>query len=155
MEQYMIWIWLAVFVIAVIVEAITQDLVSIWFSIGGLVCLCICNTVPIYVEVIIFAVVSLLALIATRPLVKRITERAVRRTNVDEIVGKRVKTISKISKYNAGEIKVNGIVYSAILVEEIDVSIEADSIVEIVAIKGNKVVVKEILDPQDSKIEML
>ena len=136
-------------------KGMLSRIVSIWFSIGGLVCLCICNTVPIYVEVIVFAVVSLLALIATRPLVKRITERAVRHTNVDEIVGKRVKTISKISKYDAGEIKVNGIVYSAVLLEEIDESIEADSIVEIVAIKGNKVVVKEILDPQDSKIEML
>jgi membrane protein implicated in regulation of membrane protease activity len=155
MEQYMIWVWLAVFVIAVVVEALTQDLVSIWFSVGGLVCLCICNTVAIYVEVIIFAVVSLLALVATRPLVKKMTERSVRYTNVDEIVGKRVKALSKISKYNAGEIKVNGVIYSAILLEEVDGDIEPDSIVEIVAIKGNKIVVKEIVDPQDSKIELL
>lgn len=155
MEQYMIWVWLAVFVITVVVEALTQDLVSIWFSVGSLVSLCICNSVPIYVEVIIFAVIALLALALTRPLVKKMMERSVRYTNVDEIVGKRVKVLKKISKYDAGEIKVNGVIYTATLLEEVDSDIEIDSVVEIIAIKGNKVVVKQILEAEDSKIEML
>ena len=155
MENYMIWVWLAVFVIAVVLEALTQDLISIWFSIGALVSLCICNTVPIYIEIIVFAVVSLLALVATRPLVKKMTERAVRYTNVDNLVGKRVKVMSRISKYNAGEIKINGIIYTATLLEEANSDIEEDSVVEIVAIKGNKVIVKEIIDSQDGKIELL
>ena len=39
MEQYMVWIWLGILVAAIILEAITQDLVSIWFSVGALVSL--------------------------------------------------------------------------------------------------------------------
>ena len=35
-EDYTIWVWLAVFVITIAVEAMTQDLVSIWFAIGSI-----------------------------------------------------------------------------------------------------------------------
>ena len=40
MQEYMIWVWLGVFVVAFIVEAITQDLVSVWFGLGAIVCVC-------------------------------------------------------------------------------------------------------------------
>jgi membrane protein implicated in regulation of membrane protease activity len=122
----------------------TQDFVSIWFSIGALVCLCICNTIPYWAEIIVFSVISLITLILTRPLVKKIMDRNVRYTNVDELIGKRVKVIKEISKYESGEVKINGIIYTAILLEECDKTIKEDTIVEIVAIKGNKVSVREL-----------
>jgi membrane protein implicated in regulation of membrane protease activity len=149
MEQYMLWIWLGVFVSAVILEAVTQDFVSIWFSVGALVCLCICNTIPYWVEIIIFSVISLITLILTRPLVKKLMDRNVRYTNVDEVIGKRVKVIKEISKYDAGEVKINGIIYTAILLEDIEETIKVDSIVEIVAFKGNKVSVRELNQESD------
>ena len=37
MENIMVWIWLAVTVIAIVVEIITPELVSLWFAIGGIV----------------------------------------------------------------------------------------------------------------------
>jgi membrane protein implicated in regulation of membrane protease activity len=144
MEQYMLWIWLGVFVSAVVLEAMTQDFVSIWFSVGALVCLCICNTIPYWAEIIVLSVISLITLILTRPLVKKMMDRNVRYTNVDELIGKRVKVIKEISKYEPGEVKINGIIYTAILLEEDDNTIKEDTIVEIVAIKGNKVSVREL-----------
>lgn len=153
MEQYMLWIWLGVFVAAVILEAVTQDFVSIWFSIGALVCLCICNTIPYWGEFIIFSVISLITLILTRPLVKKMMDRNVRYTNVDEVIGMRVKVIKEISKYDAGEIKINGIIYTAILLENSEETIEVDSIVEIVAFKGNKVSVRKI-DEESNIVEL-
>ena len=144
LEGYMIWIWLAVFVIAVIVEASTQDFVSIWFAVGSLVPMAICNTVPFWVEIIVFVVISAMALIFTRPLVKKLMDRTARKTNVDEFVGKRLKVIKDITKYDGGEVKLNGIVYVAILMEEEYNSIPKDSIVEVVSMKGNRVVVKLI-----------
>ncbi len=145
-ENYMLWIWLSVFVLAVILEAVTQDFISIWFSVGALVSLVICAWVPFWVEIIIFSVISFLALILTRPLAKKLTERAVRYTNVDEFVGKRVKADKEITKFEAGEIKLNGVIYSAILMEDEEETIPVDSIVEIVALKGNRIVVKKIQD---------
>ena len=144
MEQYMLWIWLSVVVSAIILEAATQDFVSIWFSVGALVCLCICNTIPYWAEIIVFSVISLITLILTRPLVKKMMDRSIRYTNVDEIIGKRVKVIKSISKYDAGEVKINGIIYTAILLDESDKTIVEDTIVEIVAIIGNKVSVREL-----------
>lgn len=140
----MVWIWLAIFVIAVIVEAVTQEFVSIWFAVGALVALVSSFALEIWAQILIFSVVSLLALAFTRPLVKKMTERAIRHTNVDEFVGKRVKLDKEVTKYNAGEIKVNGIVYSAVLMEDVEEAIEEGSIVEVVTLRGNKIVVKKI-----------
>lgn len=143
-EDYMLWIWLFVFVLALILEAATQDFISIWFSIGALVAMIVCTWLPFWGEIIVFSVVSFLALILTRPLTKKLTERAVRYTNVDEFVGRRVKAEKDITKFEAGEIKMNGVIYSAVLTEETEETIPAESIVEIVALKGNKIVVKKI-----------
>lgn len=142
----MVWVWLGVFVIAVVVEAITQEFVSIWFAVGALVSLVTTFVIPeqIWAQILIFSFVSLIALACTRPLVRKMTERAVRHTNVDEFLGKRVKLEKTVTKYDAGEVKVNGIIYSAILMEDVEDAIEQDSIVEIVTLRGNKIVVKKL-----------
>ena len=143
-EEYMVWIWLAIFVITVIVEAATQDLVSIWFSIGSLVALCVSFGVPFWVEIIVFFVISTITLIFTRPIIRKLMDRQVRKTNTDEFIGKRVKVIKEIDKFEGGEIKINGITYTAILLEDETKPISEGAIVEIVTLKGNKIVVKEI-----------
>ena len=143
-EEYMIWIWLALFVLAIIIEAITQDLVSIWFAVGALVAMCISGVLPYWGEIIVFSVISVAALIGTRPLVKKLMDRQERSTNTDEFVGQRLRAISDIDKYEAGSVKLNGITYTAILMEDSNEPISKDSLVEVVALKGNRVVVKKI-----------
>ena len=143
-ESAMIWIWLAVVVLSFILETMTQDFVSIWFTLGALMTLIFSSMCNFWVEIIIFSMVSLISIIATRPLVKKFTARQVRNTNTDEYVGKRVKVEKEISKYDSGEVKINGIVYTAILMEEEEKTIPLDSIVEIVTLKGNKVVVRKL-----------
>ena len=143
-ENYTIWIWLGIFVLTVILEASTQDFVSIWFAVGALVAIAISYSAPFWVELIVFVVISAMALIFTRPLVKKLMDRTVRKTNSDDFVGKRVKVEKEITKYDGGLVKLNGIVYSAILMEEEEKPIPLDSIVEVVSLKGNRVVVKLI-----------
>ncbi len=53
MPEYMIWIWLGVFVLAFILEAITQDLVSVWFGLGAIVCVCISRVTEWWVQLIL------------------------------------------------------------------------------------------------------
>ena len=74
MEQYMVWIWLGLFIAAIILEAETQDLVSIWFSLGALIAIILSafDNIPWYLETIVFIVVSLTAVICTRPLAKKL-----------------------------------------------------------------------------------
>lgn len=148
-DDYMIWVWLAVFVIAIVVEALTEELVSIWFGAGALITIPISYAAPFWVEIVVFAVISVVALIFTRPLIKKLMDRTERKTNVDEYVGKRVKVIKDIDKFDGGEVKLNGIVYTAVLCEDEDATITTDTIVEIVALKGNRVVVRQISNERE------
>ena len=146
MEQYMVWIWLILFLSAIILEAVTQDLVSIWFSVGALVSIVLSgfDFVPWYVEAVVFVVVSLTAVICTRPLVKKMLGNASRSTNIDEYIGKQVKVLKEISKFEDGEIRFHDVIYSACLLEEENCVIQVGEIVEVVTFRGNKVVVKKI-----------
>lgn len=145
MEAYMVWIWLGVFIITVIIESLTQELVSIWFSLGSVIALILSAfpNISWYVELVVFTIVSLLTLALTRPFVKKLLFNAIRYTNVDEFVGKRVKVVSDISKFENGEVKIRDIIYHASLMEEETETIKKDEIVEIVTLKGNKVIVKK------------
>ncbi len=143
-EQYMLWVWLGVFIIALVVEAVTQDLVSIWFSAGAFVSLIlsIIDGIPYWVEIIVFVVVSCLTLLLTRPVVKKMLKNQIRQTNADEFIGQKVVALKPISKDAAGEVKINDVIYQAIIADEN--SINAFEECQIVAIKGNKLVVKQI-----------
>ena len=56
MEQWMWIIWLTIFVISLIIEAIGTDLVSVWFAFGALVSLIISFTAcPWWVELIVLS----------------------------------------------------------------------------------------------------
>ena len=71
---YMFYVWIAVMVIAVVFEIITNDLTSIWFAVGGALAL-ISNLFLkdelIAVQVGIFAVVSIVAILVVKPLLKK------------------------------------------------------------------------------------
>lgn len=144
LDHYMLYVWLGVFVVALIVEGATNELVSVWFAIGALVALPFGFMDQFWISIIVFVVVSIIALIFTRPVVKRITQRKERKTNVDDIIGKRLKVTSDIDKFDGGEVKLNGIIYTAILRDDDNNTIIKDRIVEVVSIKGNRLVVKEI-----------
>ena len=144
LDYYMLYVWLGVFVVALIVEGVTTELVSVWFAVGALVALPFGFFKEFWISIIVFVVVSTVALIFTRPIVRRITQRRERKTNVDDVIGKKLKTITDITKFDAGEVKLNGIVYTAILRDNDEKTISKDKIVEVVSIKGNRLVVKEI-----------
>jgi len=148
MEQWiMLFIWLAVFIIAVIVEAATTELVSIWFALGAIIAVifaCFPNQIPFWVSIIIFFVVSFICFIAIRPVASRYMKRKISKSNVDEIIGKKGLVIKTIAEFNNGEVKVNDLIWTGVSID--DKTIEKDSIVEVVSIKGNKLVVKKTTD---------
>ena len=81
----------------IIAEAITVQLVSIWFAIGSLVALianfCGANTL---VQAALFVGVSFAALLLTRPLVKKFSTPKIQRTNIDRIIGERAIVTEEI-----------------------------------------------------------
>ena len=144
-ETYMWIIWLALFVIMLIVEAMGPALVSIWFSFGALIALIVSfiPNVPWWVEVVVFVVISVATLLALRPLAKKYFKRNSLKTNVDSFVGKRGYVIEDITLLKPGAVKIGDVSWTAIPLKE-DEKILENEIIEVVALKGNKLIVKKV-----------
>lgn len=145
MEQYMWIVWLALFVVMIIVEASGPALVSIWFSVGALFAL-IVSFIPgvaWWIEIIVFIVISTACLIALRPLCKRYFKHNTLNTNVDSFIGKRGYVIEDIEALKPGAVKIGDISWTAIPVDSKEKILE-NEIIEVVAVNGNKLVVKKV-----------
>jgi membrane protein implicated in regulation of membrane protease activity len=147
-EDFMLWIWLGIFTLSLVIEVLTDDFVSIWFSIGALVSICICYFSPWWVELIVFFTISAVSLVCARPLIKRLMKDKPKNTNSDDFVGKEAILLSDVSKFNPGTLKINGIIYQTIINEGAP-DIEANSIVRIIDINGNKLVVEKVVSEND------
>lgn len=140
----MLIVWILLLILFVVVEAITAQLTTIWFAFGAVAALIsYMFNAPIWLQWVIFTVVSLIALIATRPLVKKITGKKKERTNADMVIGKDGIVEETIDNASAkGTVKVNGNFWTArSLSGEI---IEKGSTVRVSKIDGVKIIVYKI-----------
>ncbi|MBO4982937.1 MAG: NfeD family protein [Clostridia bacterium] len=141
----MAWFWLALAIALMVIELSTTQLISLWFSIGAAITAIVkvvFNDIGIIWQVVIFAVVSLALLIATRPLVKRFLSKKGEgnKTNLDLIIGKEAIVTEEIDNIKAqGSVKINGLIWSARSSDE--GVIPTDAIVIIEEINGNKAIV--------------
>ena len=145
METYMWIVWLGLFVLMLIVEAMGPALVSIWFSLGALIALLISFIpgIPWWVEVVVFVVISLATLLALRPLAQKYFKRNSVKTNVDSFVGKRGYVIEDITLLKPGAVKIGDVSWTAIPQNQDDKILE-NEIIEVVALSGNKLIVKKV-----------
>jgi len=145
METYLWIIWLSVFVIAIIVEALTSGLASIWFAIGAIVALIISFIpgVEWWIEIIVFVVVSGLMLLCLRPLANRLLKRDVINSNIDEIAGKKGIMVKAYDEFSRGEVKINDVIWTAVSADEKEAISEGTKVV-VVAVDGNKLIVRPI-----------
>ena len=136
--------WTIILVVAIIVEALTIDLVSIWFAVGALVALLsdVFFKAPQTVQIILFIVISIGCIIASRPLAKKYLRGNTIKTNYDRIIGKHCVVTKTITEDKKGEIEISGNVWSATSLNN-DV-IQEGKHAQIVSIEGAHVVVKEI-----------
>ena len=111
----MIIIWLAVLIVAVVVEAVTYALVSIWFAAGALVSVAATALgAPIWLQVLLFVAVSVAALALTRPLVKKYQGRKRPRTNADMALDREAVVTETIDNLaGTGQISVGGKLWTA------------------------------------------
>lgn len=141
----MAWFWLALAIALMVIELSTTQLLSLWFSIGaGITAIVkvIFQDIGIVWQVVIFAVVSLVLLIATRPLAKKLLSKSGEgnKTNLDLIIGKEAIVTEEIDNVKAqGAVKLNGLIWSARSRDESVIPVDTVVIVE--EINGNKTVV--------------
>lgn len=111
----MIWVWIAVTAVSIIVEAISAQLLSIWFALGGIAALLTSFlTDNIAVQVIVFCVVSAVSLAVIFPLAKKSLKKEHIKTNADRYIGKTAVVTEDISNIDAkGQVKVDNQIWSA------------------------------------------
>lgn len=143
MQEYMPFIWIGFAVLMAVCEAFTSQLVSIWFVIGaGCAAVTTIFTPSIPIQSAVFLIVSLLALIVTRPLVSRLKKSKSRiSTNADRLVGRIGDAISDIEDAEKiGQVKVSGEIWSA---KSGTTPISKGEKVRVLSIEGVKLIVEK------------
>lgn len=137
------FIWTLVLVISVIVEAITIDLVSIWFGIGVIAALIgeFFGLSP-FIQMVLFTIVSIICIIVSRPLAKKYLRGNTVKTNLDRVIGKHCLVTETITADNKGEVKVMGTLWSATSLD--NEYIKAGEYAEVISIEGAHLIVKKI-----------
>lgn len=86
-DEMMTIIWIAAIIIFGIAEAATAGLVSIWFVVGAVAALVATELgAALWLQFAVFLIVSILALIATRPLARKMLDKTIVPTNADRVL---------------------------------------------------------------------
>lgn len=137
-------VWLALLLIFAAAEAATVGLTSVWFAIGSLGAL-ICALLggSIWLQIGIFIVLSVVCLVALRPLAKKYLNSKVEATNADRVIGQEARVTQDIDNIRGvGAVTIGGIPWTAR--SEHDTLIPAGTMVRVLRIEGVKVMVEEI-----------
>ncbi len=142
--DYMLWIWLAVIILAGILEAGTMQLVSIWFIGGGFVALIVAMLGgPLWLQLILFSLCSVVLLAFARSILKDKLQVGKNKTNADSLVGKICIVDEPIDNIRfEGSIRINGLVWTARSAND-SVTIKKGERVEVTDIQGVKLIVKK------------
>lgn len=142
-ENMMLIIWAAAIIVFGVLEAVTAQLVSIWFVIGAIgAFVAALFDASVTVQVIIFIAVTIIALLVTRPLVKKFVHPKKQATNADRVLNQTGIVIEEINNLNAtGQVKVDGKVWSAKSAD--DSIIEVNEQIIIKKISGVKLIVEK------------
>ena len=143
LQIVMMSIWGVVLLITLILEFQGPQLETIWFTVGSIVALILAAfNVHYLIQIGAFVIVSVVLLIATRPLSKRFMQREMVKTNADSLIGQHAIVTKEITLDQRGEVKINAVYWVAFVTK--DIKIEEGSKVIILGIEGNKLLVEPI-----------
>jgi len=139
------WIWVAVIVVCIFLEWITQlQLITIWGAVGGIVALVLESVgVDISVQIIVFFIVTIVLLALTKPFAHSMSKFKKTPTNADMNIGKTGK-VTKIIDEDMGifRVRVNNCDWTAITEEKSILPVGTEIVV--MRIEGVKLIVKKV-----------
>ena len=142
--------WLVAFVILIGIEAATMALTTIWFA-GGAVFAFFAAVLgfSIQTQLVVFLIVSFILLLFTRPFAMRFVNRETVKTNVDGLIGRRAKVITKIDNNEpSGATVVDGQEWTARSTDDA-VTIPVGTHVVIKEVRGVKLIVEMIPETEN------
>ena len=134
-----VFIWLIVFILALIIELVTTQIVAVWFCGGSFISLILaaCNVGMLW-QVVVFVITSTVLLTLCKIFYK--PKQKDNRTNVDSLLGKEILITEDVSKKKAGSGKVRDVVWTVTTQDEFGFKQGDYAIVE--EISGNHLVIK-------------
>lgn len=140
----MTYLWLVLVIVFAVFEALTAGLTSIWFAAGALLAmLAAVLGAGIWVQIIVFIVVSAILLVFVRQIASKLITPKIEATNADALIGKIGIVTEKVDNdAGLGEVKVEGKAWSAR--SESGNIIEVNTKVEIIKIEGVKLIIKNM-----------
>ena len=134
-------IWIGLIIFFIFTELVANNLVGVWFAIGAIFALILSALgYSIIIQFSTFLIISLILLISTRKMVTKLKKPSDYKTNTDAIIGKDAKVLVAIEPFKPGVVKVDALEWSAI--SESDTKYNVGDIVEIIGVKGVKVILK-------------
>ncbi len=136
-------VWVVLMIGFLVVEGIAPGLVSIWFALGALAALISALLgAQVWLQAVWFIVISVLALVITRPLAKKYVNSRTQATNADMLIGQECIVTETIDKLRGtGAVSVAGKVWTA-RADDPEKIIEKGSVAVIERIEGVKLIVK-------------
>lgn len=136
-----VWIWLGLIVILSIIEAVTVELVSVWFIASAIVSL-ILQVLGLDFKLcfIIFVLLGIVLMITTRKYLLKLLQVKKTSTNIDRIIGMKALVTKDIK--DIGEVKVDGKIWTAVS----DDALNAGDYAKVLEINSTKLKVKKWSD---------
>lgn len=137
---YMSWVWLGVLVLCLVIEGVTMSLTTIWAAIASLPLIFIARApLPLKWQLLIFAVLTLVLVIFTRPFAVKKLKKSVK-TNVDSLEGREAPVVATVTTAEKGVVRLsNGTEWQALSSEG---TIQAGERCLIERVEGNTLIVK-------------
>ena len=142
------YFWLALMIVFLVVEASTVSVVSLWFAAGALAAL-LTDVLggPIWLQILLFVVVSGILLWQLRPITKKYFTPKLTRTNVDAVAGTTGTVLEDIDNTAAtGRVKLGAMEWSARSTDGTPIS--AGTLIRVDKVEGVKVFVTVIKETQ-------
>ena len=135
-------LWLVLLILFLVAEGATAAVTTIWFAIGAVAAMIAALLgAEIWLQVVLFAFVSVICLLALRPVLKKYLDPKKTKTNIDALIGKQALVQEDIDNLSGtGRVKLDGMQWSARSAD--GEKIEKDTIVVVEKIEGVKVFVK-------------
>ena len=136
--------WLIAMVVLLVIEAVVPGLISIWFALGALAALISALFhAPVWLQIVWFVAVSVIALILTRPLVRKYVNGRITPTNADMVIGKDAVVTEAIDNlHSRGSVLLDGKTWTARMDRE-DETAKTGETVRVLRIEGVKLIVEK------------
>lgn len=145
MLDYMLYLWIGFFILSVVLEAVTLNLIGVWFMPGTILAFLLALFgAPAWIQVLVWLCVTVIVCLSTFRFTKRIFNRRATPTNADRVLGKEALVTEIISAPDqSGQVKVLGQIWSA-RCSDPNTVIPVGTTVRVLRIEGVTLIVESI-----------